>query len=102
MYIIKNAFTSIFRNKIRNFLLGCIIFVIALSSCIALSIREAAKNNIFIAAHATPNLFGDPTQTTGFNDQEYESALKLYKMMVINPSIEIFDRSINYIFENKH
>ena len=66
------------------------------------AIREAAKNNIFIAAHATPNLFGDPTQTTGFNDQEYESALKLYKMMVINPSIEIFDRSINYIFENKH
>ena len=43
MYIIKNALTSIFRNKIRNLLLGCIILIIALSSCVALSIREAAK-----------------------------------------------------------
>ena len=57
MYILKNAFISILRNKTRNFLLGCIVFVIAISSCIALSIREAATtakeetiNNLNITA----------------------------------------------------
>lgn len=42
MYILKNAIRSINRSKGRNILIGIIIFVIAVSSCIALSIREAA------------------------------------------------------------
>ncbi len=42
MYIIKNAVKSITRNKLRNVLLGIIVFVIAVSACVALSIREAA------------------------------------------------------------
>ena len=44
MYIIKNALRSISRSKGRNILIGIIIFVISLSSCLALSIREAAKS----------------------------------------------------------
>lgn len=43
MYIIKNAIRSILRSKGRTFLIGVIIFVISLSSCIALSIRAAAR-----------------------------------------------------------
>lgn len=43
MFILKNAFSSICRSKGRNLLIGIIIFVIAVSSCVALSIREAAE-----------------------------------------------------------
>lgn len=43
MIIMKNALRNITRAKGRNFLLGCIAFVIGLSACLALSIKEAAK-----------------------------------------------------------
>lgn len=43
MYIVKNALRSIARSKGRSILTGIIIFVIGLASCLALSIREAAK-----------------------------------------------------------
>lgn len=42
MYILKNAWRSISRAKVRNILIGIIVLVIATSSCIALSIREAS------------------------------------------------------------
>ncbi|MGN1114699.1 MAG: ABC transporter permease [Oscillospiraceae bacterium] len=42
MYIIKNAWKSIIRNKGRNILMAVISLVIAISACISLSIREAA------------------------------------------------------------
>ncbi len=44
MYIFKNAMRSIGRAKGRNLLIGIIILVIAFSSCIGLSIRQAAEN----------------------------------------------------------
>ena len=44
IYIIKNAFRSIGRSKGRNFLIGIIVFVIAISTCLGLSIRQAAVN----------------------------------------------------------
>lgn len=43
MFIIQNALKSITRNKLRNILIGIIVLVIAVSSCVALSIREAAE-----------------------------------------------------------
>lgn len=43
MYIVKNALRSISRAKGRNILIGIIVLVIAVSSCVALSIREAAN-----------------------------------------------------------
>lgn len=43
MYIIKNAWKSIIRNKSRNFMIMIIALVIAIAACIALSIREAAE-----------------------------------------------------------
>lgn len=57
------------------------------------SIRDAARTNIFIANQATPNLFGSPTATTGFNDQEYASAFLLYDRMVLNPMKKIITRT---------
>lgn len=44
MYIIKNALKSVARSKGRNILIGIIVFIIALSSCIGLSIRQASEN----------------------------------------------------------
>ena len=43
MYILKNAWRSISRAKVRNVLIGVIVLVIAISSCVALSIREASN-----------------------------------------------------------
>lgn len=43
MYILKNAWVSITRNKSRNVLMGIIILVIACSCCITLSIRSSAS-----------------------------------------------------------
>lgn len=42
MYIVKNALRSIGRSKGRNILIGIIALVIAVSACIALSIKESA------------------------------------------------------------
>jgi len=42
MYIFKNALKSITRSKGRNILIGIIIVIIAISSCVALSIKNAA------------------------------------------------------------
>lgn len=36
MYIIKNAFKSITRNKARNILMGVIVLVIAIASCVGI------------------------------------------------------------------
>jgi putative ABC transport system permease protein len=46
MFVIKNALKSISRTKGRNILVGIIIVVIAVSSCIALSIKQAANESM--------------------------------------------------------
>lgn len=43
MYIIKNALRSIARAKGRNILIGIIALAIAVSACVALSIKESAQ-----------------------------------------------------------
>lgn len=43
MYIFRNALRNINRSKGRNILIGVIVFVIAVSACVALSIRQAAE-----------------------------------------------------------
>lgn len=43
MFIFKNALRNISRSKVRNILVGIIVLVIAVSTCVALSIREAAN-----------------------------------------------------------
>lgn len=43
MYIVKNAWKNVIRSKGRNILIGLIVFMISLSTCISLCIRQAAK-----------------------------------------------------------
>lgn len=45
MYIIKNALRNIYRSKVRSCLIAIILFILALSSCIGLSIQQAAKTS---------------------------------------------------------
>ena len=46
MYIMKNAFISISRNKGRNILIGIIITVIACACTITLAIRSTANMTV--------------------------------------------------------
>lgn len=63
------------------------------------ALSERAREQIFTAFRATPNLFGFPNQTTGFNEQEYASAFKLYNRTVIRPVqnaiVDAFDKIYN-------
>lgn len=43
MYIFKNAFRCISRAKGRNFLIGLVVLLLSVSSCIWLSIKEANR-----------------------------------------------------------
>lgn len=56
------------------------------------SLAKRVRQSIFTSFRATPNLFGIPTETTGFNSQEYEEAFKLYNRTQIRPlQIKIVD-----------
>ncbi len=62
MYIIKNAYKSIVRAKGRNILIFILVFLIAVSACVALSVRnsaesakETAYNSLSITAQISTN-----------------------------------------------
>lgn len=61
------------------------------------SISQAASLKIYKAMHATPQLFGDTTQSTGFNTQEYEQAFSLFKKMTLKPMCETLERTFNKV-----
>ncbi len=46
MYIIKNALISISRNKVRNLLVGCVIFIISCFATISLAINNTSNSLI--------------------------------------------------------
>ncbi len=71
MYIIKNALKCISRAKGRNFLIGLIVFVLAASACIGLSIRQAAEN-----AKATTLEDLSITATISFDRQSMMNQMK--------------------------
>ena len=59
MYIIKNAYKSIVRAKGRNILIFILVFLIAVSACVALSVRnsaEAAKETAYNALSITAQI----------------------------------------------
>ena len=53
MYILKNAFINITRNRGRNILIGIIIFVIACATTVTLAINNTAKEliNSYVSAY---------------------------------------------------
>lgn len=64
-------------------------------------IKNSAREAIFISFRATPNLFGLPTATTGFNEQEYNSAFKLYQKCQVQGYQKKIQRALDRIFAAK-
>lgn len=65
------------------------------------TLAERTQQEIFTAFRATPNLFGIPTKTTGFNEQEYNQAYKLFNKSVIQPVQKKIKRAFDKIFGTK-
>ena len=62
------------------------------------SLAKRSTSQIFTAFRATPNLFGLPTETTGFSQQEFAEAFKLYNRTVVRPIQQIIIKSFDKIF----
>lgn len=54
MYIIKNAFRNMTRNKGKNILIGVIITVITICTCISLAIHKAGNNLVLSYKNTNP------------------------------------------------
>ncbi len=76
MYILKNAFVSIVRNKGRNILIGFIIIAIATSTSISLAIRNSASSLI----SSYENQY-DVTATIGINRESMREEMRMDKDM---------------------
>ena len=62
------------------------------------TLAERSQQEIFTSFRATPNLFGIPTKTTGFSEQEYNEAYKLYNRTVIKPMQKKIEKAMDKIF----
>lgn len=50
------------------------------------SLESNSRQKIFTAFRANPNLFGIPTESLGFSQEEYESAFRLFNRTMIRPA----------------
>ena len=67
-----------------------------------IAIKNNCRTNIYTAMRATPNLFGLPTETTGFSSQEYSDAFKLFQKTVIAPIQTIFENVMDKVHGKKN
>ena len=49
------------------------------------SLEKNSRQKIFTAFRANPNLFGIPTESLGFSQEEYESSFRLFNRTMIRP-----------------
>lgn len=49
------------------------------------TLAKNCERRIFTSFRANPNLFGIPTESNGFNSEEYESAFKLFNRTIVAP-----------------
>ena len=61
---------------------------------LASSVRQA----IFTAFRANPNLFGIPTESLGFSQEEYESAFRLFNRTVVRPAQQVICDAFDRVF----
>lgn len=59
------------------------------------SLAERSREQIYTSFRCTPNIFGLPSATTGFNSQEYQDAYKLFQETVIAPIQRTIVKSLN-------
>lgn len=62
------------------------------------ALEKHSRQEIFTAFRANPNLFGIPTEGTGFSSEEYESAFKLFNRTMIRPAQKDIIRAFARIF----
>lgn len=62
------------------------------------SLASHCRQQIFSSFHANPNLFGIPTENLGFNNEEYESAFKLFNRTMIQPVQDMIVDAFDTIF----
>lgn len=64
------------------------------------TLAERTREQIFTAFRANPNLFGINTESTGFNEQEFSEAFKLYNRTMVRPIqreiCDSFDKIFNF------
>lgn len=63
---------------------------------------ERAKNQIFTAFRAIPQLFGDMSAATGFNSQEFTESFKVFNRTVVKSISDTIIDSIDKIFGVKN
>lgn len=64
------------------------------------ALAASVRQSIFTAFRANPNLFGIPTESLGFSQEEYESAFRLYNRTVVRPAQRIICDAFDRIFGN--
>lgn len=62
------------------------------------ALSKRVVSQIFTAFRATPNLFGLPTETTGFSEQEYNEAFKLYNRTTVRPLQKKINDAFDYVY----
>ena len=57
-----------------------------------------SRQKIFTAFRANPNLFGIPTESLGFSQEEYESAFRLFNRTMIRPAQKLIADAYEKIY----
>lgn len=60
-----------------------------------------SREQIYASFRAIPALFGVMTETTGFNEQEFAEAFRLYNRTMVRPIQRTICDVIDYVFEQK-
>lgn len=61
-------------------------------------LAKRSRQEIFTSFRATPNLFGLPTETTGFSQQEFMESFKLFNKTMIQPIQKMMITQFEKIF----
>lgn len=65
------------------------------------SLESNSRQKIFTAFRANPNLFGIPTESLGFSQEEYESAFRLFNRTMIRPVQKLIADAYDKIYGRK-
>lgn len=66
------------------------------------ALSDRSRQEIFTAFRATPNLFGIPTETTGFSQQEYDEAFNLFNRTTVKPLQDVIKKAFDKIFDKEN
>lgn len=62
-------------------------------------LAKRSREQIYTAFRVTPNIMGLPTETTGFNSEEYKQAYALFYGTVVRPIQNFIVKTLNKLFD---